>query len=699
MLASRDQDIYVKIGRTGNPTRRLSNYNAAYIGDRPPIYYRLLKVRDQVSEELHALTVFEGNRVVKTGCTNLSEVVLTTKELVDGYQPLCHSAIDVDLVSLPRVEEAYAAEPSVPEHIPKKTSGRPPKQEAGPAPAVGSREYVETDSDSESSPTHEATDAADADPDTSAFDPDNLEHPKPNKAGNIEITCNTLHITYATQFSSGLRGTVENLEKSLISRGYTLQKISAVEENKTVCQMIGTTHPRTHIAIQLDKATARRFKLFPRNFSIEGVTPDLIHIRLIKTDSQWNYIWNTYHHKENRPLQRIEGGKLQFAPKKEVQLSGKALAQAERAKKAEDAYRRFKLTNTATLEEILSKSSQGDKGGKYWFLDYDEATEICDHLHLSERAVVFHNNWVAKNVVQHLQKACNDHQPRLVILCLTLGRDSSSFSKQPESHDLEAICSLCEHIVSGSLCNQRAGPQDTPLPLWRPHVMVFAGFGPKIHRHNFDVENWSIILGGRDTSHMFVPSYHLDQWIAISHTLWPRPRVFATLDILGCLESVCHSPQGMIATVGDALELIFRIYSRPGRRKYWRRGYEARIHTVTTFYDSSSISSEMLYGRGLLDGSVRIPQDAKIRDYIGQNICLGNVIIETAKLMPAHVPISGYSSGGGAGHRYSSVKRGMGSLPPDSRQPRASRRHQQHRALHPTGSMLSIRQRTLFTPS
>jgi hypothetical protein len=143
-----DQSIYVKIGRTGNPARRISNYNAAYIGDRPPVYYRLLKVENQVAEEVNALSVFEKNRVRKGGSEILSEVVLITKEAVDGYQPLCRSPIAIDPVSLPRLEETYAAEPRVIEHTPKKRRGRPPKQTTSPMSAMGTQESVETESGS-----------------------------------------------------------------------------------------------------------------------------------------------------------------------------------------------------------------------------------------------------------------------------------------------------------------------------------------------------------------------------------------------------------------------------------------------------------------------------------------------------------------------------------------------------------------------
>jgi hypothetical protein len=155
VLAERDQPIHVKIGRTGDPGRRISNYNAAYVGDRPPVYYRLLKVKDQFKEEVHALSVFEENRVKKGGSNVLSEVVLTTKEAVDDYHPLCRSAIAVDPLSLPRLEEVYARElrvvdPHGVEHSSKKRRG--------PGSAARSQRYME--SVSEASVSHDIINSA-----------------------------------------------------------------------------------------------------------------------------------------------------------------------------------------------------------------------------------------------------------------------------------------------------------------------------------------------------------------------------------------------------------------------------------------------------------------------------------------------------------------------------------------------------------
>jgi hypothetical protein len=113
---------------------------------------------------------------------------------------------------------------------------------------------------------------------------------------------------------------VEALEKSFNDKGFTLQKISAVQQEVTVCRMIGKQlYPHTHIAIDIKKGDGK-FKLCGlKLFSIEGCVPELLHVRLVKTTGHWNHIWGEYHHRENRPLQRSGDGPLKLAPKKTVQ--------------------------------------------------------------------------------------------------------------------------------------------------------------------------------------------------------------------------------------------------------------------------------------------------------------------------------------------------------------------------------------------
>ena len=81
-----DTIIFVKIGMTKDPRSRITNYITHHVGDSPPVYYKIWRVRDEKLEETLALAHFD-QRVVKTGSTMQSEVVRATKAQIEAYVP------------------------------------------------------------------------------------------------------------------------------------------------------------------------------------------------------------------------------------------------------------------------------------------------------------------------------------------------------------------------------------------------------------------------------------------------------------------------------------------------------------------------------------------------------------------------------------------------------------------------------------
>jgi hypothetical protein len=84
---SEDATIFFKVGMTKDPRSRISNYITHHLGEAPPIYYKIWKVRNEKSEETLALEHFEQRRIVKAGSTNPSEVIRATKAEIDAYTP------------------------------------------------------------------------------------------------------------------------------------------------------------------------------------------------------------------------------------------------------------------------------------------------------------------------------------------------------------------------------------------------------------------------------------------------------------------------------------------------------------------------------------------------------------------------------------------------------------------------------------
>jgi hypothetical protein len=102
----KDEKIFIKIGKTIEPWKRISNYATHHIGDHPPAYYKIWKVADGGAEEKTALDRFKSNRVIKDGHQRRSEVVTTTKTKVDKYKPDDPDAKLVDPVTFKTVKQS-----------------------------------------------------------------------------------------------------------------------------------------------------------------------------------------------------------------------------------------------------------------------------------------------------------------------------------------------------------------------------------------------------------------------------------------------------------------------------------------------------------------------------------------------------------------------------------------------------------------
>jgi hypothetical protein len=301
--------IYMKIGKTSNPARRLSNYDVHYIGVDPPVYYLLWEVEDCNVEENLALAWFMRNRVKKPGRVGLSEVILTTKESVIRYRPSCPSAVLMDPDNPPRPEARYDAKaPISPDSIPRGRSRSRPSRGDDPATqdarGPGTTASVPVRPEERSSiPTVRLDEHLD-------LDPNMVPHVVPNKGGQIEITWSKLHLTYLNHFPGGLCKAILSLSLALADKGYVISDLSAVE-GRGPCPIVGHAQPHTHIAIRIHNPGSGNFRLRSlKVLAIDGIVPNGLHVRLIKGSGLWERILSVWHQRESAPLQRIGWGPL-----------------------------------------------------------------------------------------------------------------------------------------------------------------------------------------------------------------------------------------------------------------------------------------------------------------------------------------------------------------------------------------------------
>jgi hypothetical protein len=457
-------------------------------------------------------------------------------------------------------------------------------------------------------------------------DPDYYEHPKPHKSRKIEITWSVLHLTYVGLFTCGLEAAVETLEKSFKAKGYTLQKISAIEEKVTACRMIGPEpYPHTHIAIDINKGETERFKTNGLTiFTIEGNTPQLPHVRLVKYTGHWNHIWNTYHYKEPgaSPLQRIGDGPLRRMPPKTIRLSKKENAQKIRYERNKAAYDAFCRSNTYFIAKIHEALQDSGMSTKMWIPYVRNAELVADYYHQDKQALVYTNNWSGESIAKDMQESITaGNKPPLIILVL----NRSAHDIIPHLPD---IYKLSEYIVTGCLQYRRATRHDIPLSTWRPNVIIFATF------NSTDLSvDWTQLLAGSPTSTSHILANHTS-YEQMEHIAAEVPDLqVCVLPIhtirraLAVYEPGPPLPHEINTLATERAARIFFNHFTPHMLKlYWEKGY----HPVIAFIGIYDIRRKARISD--IVGSTQPVDPDDLTKSIGHTIQMGGLIIKSIQL-------------------------------------------------------------------
>jgi hypothetical protein len=457
-------------------------------------------------------------------------------------------------------------------------------------------------------------------------DPDYYEHPKPHRSKKIEITWSVLHLTYVGLFTCGLEAALETLEKSFKAKGYALQKISAIEEKVTACRMIGPEpYPHTHIAIDINKGEAERFKTNGLTiFTIEGNTPQVPHVRFVKTTGHWNHVWSTYHYKEPgaSPLQRSGDGPLRRMPPKTVQVSKKEKMKKIRHERNQAAYDAFCRTNTFYITKIHELLRDSGMSTKMWIPYVRNAEDVADYYHQNHQALVFTNNWSGECIAKDMQESITSgYNPPLIILVLNrTGQDIIPY--------LQDICKLSEYIVTGGLQYRKATRHDVPLSTWRPNVIVFARFNP------IDLTpDWTQLLAGSLTStgHILASHTSYEQMEHVSSQL-PNPHVCVLpihtvrRALFGCELKPPLAHEINIDPVDRAARIFYDHFTPHMLKRYWEEGYHPVIAFIGIFDTRRKAKiSDIVGPTQPVD-----PDD--LEKSIGRTIQMGGLIIKSIQL-------------------------------------------------------------------
>jgi hypothetical protein len=479
-----------------------------------------------------------------------------------------------------------------------------------------------------------------------------LVHIVHNKRGEIEITCSELHLTYLCHFPEGLQYAIKSLEASLGTKGYSIPDVSAVE-GSGACSIIGSAQAHTHIAIRIKNHSSERYRLRSlKVLAIGGFTPHLFHVRLIKTNHQWEHIINVGHHVEASPLQRLGGGALvvvqRSLPKREDKgiVSGTIVAipnississeslppgakgDVARYLRAKKAFDNFTKGNNGLIQEILARCPVWDRGRGHWYSYFDDASGIADYFVMHDLAVAFHNCLSPGHIVAELQKVCNSGtRPGTLVLCY-------SSAAIPPDDLVVAIQRLCDEISSGTVLMPKFRPGDVPLSVWKPNVLVFANFTPMVDT-GFDNGHWALSLPRpmNNTGQLIVPPVYVDALVeAAKRHLKPSPEVAGVRDFLDSLGELFRDFEvpkdvlpSMFTTIRAAARALFSFFTPGIGIEILRRGYRPVFTIHKNLFQSGD--SRPIPELQVVGDVVRITERTHPLSIIGKIGKIGNVYV------------------------------------------------------------------------
>lgn len=500
---------------------------------------------------------------------------------------------------------------------------------------------------------------------------DVLGEPGRVNGGYIRITTRRVHLTYAA-VPPGLPDpgwVVDVLGRQLGSRGYGVGEWSACCE-LGVCRALvpPRLHPHTHVALEITGREGARFQLLVDGvFRVGGLAP---HVRVVKEEAHWRYLFATYHRKEGGPCRRscevprgwvrqgpaaVRMGAAEVAERlargeSEMEILHAADAMGIGGKSASDIGKIIatakpaadRARNRAALEAELAGTTlrhwqvlwtalrlQAMRNHRLilWFADIIGGTgksTFAKYLCVMEEAAkaLVLRRWDTNGVCLVI----SDEIEELGSLDTIIFDLSRASRKDSEGH-LAALAKVCEEIRDGTITSLKYRSKTIVLPT-HPAVFIFANFWPNItDDSDFSADRWLLCIPGAacDIGHVICEPNGAgaveDAALGVNQAV---PRIVDRTELNRAL-SACVPAGKKNPTARERIEHGFaqlcEVFGLDSLRRYWTAGYEPLITL-----QEITVKEKVLAAR---------PANGCAPEIVGAEVrVIGNVIVTPSKLTP-----------------------------------------------------------------